>query len=127
LQRINAFTMGAVEGNMFGIAAVEEEIDLVTAAIVTFYRQPTKGALHTQPGAAYCALCGTCAEGVTLARAWRQFRSCRAAPTTFASSRFRTISEHHVSKCAAASLGVELALSLSERMLTEATYLPKFG
>jgi len=37
------FTMGAIEGNIVGIVVVEEDIQLITAALLTFYRRNHRG------------------------------------------------------------------------------------
>jgi len=35
--------MGAIEGNIVGIVVVEEDIQLITAALLTFYRRNHRG------------------------------------------------------------------------------------
>jgi len=45
LELNTTFTMAAIEGNIVGIVAVEEDIQLVAAAIMTFSRRNHRGDL----------------------------------------------------------------------------------
>jgi len=45
VELMNELTMGAIEGNIAGIVAVEEDISLVTAAIMTFCHRTHRGKL----------------------------------------------------------------------------------
>jgi len=43
LELTTTFTMGAIEGNIVGVVAMEEDIQQVTAALMTFYRRNHRG------------------------------------------------------------------------------------